>query len=80
MKFYNINWTTKHSKGSTSRIQPATLSGLPTEMDVACDCGNRWHATRGSEEGQIARGVHGEVTCPACGTVDTYRVKLPLTA
>ena len=78
MKFYNINWTSNNSGKDSRRIQTASLNGLPTEMDVSCDCGHRWHSTRGNTPGQIANGVHGEVTCPACGDVDSYQYSLAM--
>ena len=80
MKFYNVNWSKKRSNNPDSRFPLAAVSGIPTETDVACDCGHRWHASRGSAVGQINKGLDGEVTCPNCGAVDTYAYQLPQTA
>jgi len=80
MKFFSVNCSTNRMAKRKSGFPATSVSGLPTEMDVACECGHRWHAVRGNAKGEINNGARCEVQCPECSNVDAFNRHLSQSA
>ena len=71
MEFSNIKRMTVQSNlVSSNRMKPPPMKGSAISMDVVCQCGHSWHATKGLEKGNITPDVRGLITCPNCEAVD----------
>jgi len=73
MKFTNTMWiyetitTTDNRLKSEHRIKIGASS-----MDVACDCGNVWHAVKGNQRGDITPDGRSRIVCAECGNAENY--------